>query len=975
MPNGQLVQFLDAMATYGRFRLWMSRICRRIPVVAALAVLASTPALASAASPSHYIPKSAKAHCRSGYLKKTVTITVTHNHHKVKKHQIRCVRKGSSGGSGVTFPSGLPTVTVTPTIVPTTVNHTYATTAGHTLSAGAPGVLTGAGGHGLTAQLVSGPASGTLTLAKDGAFTYAPVAGTSGIVHFTYKASDLNSTTSNPATVTIDVSPVAQGGVYAVHSSQTLFIPSSQLLAADVGSGLGASLVGSTANGSLTLDSSGATYNPNNGFSGTDAFTYQAVDSSGLHSNTVTVTINVGSGPPSIGPQTYTGAVGNTPLAVGGSRGSGPVVYQPSGSLLAGDTDPNGGTLSVVPGTQATAHGSVTIAADGSFLYTPAVGVDSGTDTFNYQVNTSEGTSATASATIDFSGARVWYVDNSFSGTSDGSAGAPFKTLGAAASAASSADQIFVFTGSGAYTPGIVLPAGVSLTGEGADLSAAGTTLLVHSGAPTISSTSGPGVTVGEGSSIAGLNVNANGGPAVLATAVNNFTVASSVSIAATSGGHDALDIGGGNGTVEVDALITASSAAGHSVHVFGRTGGTVTVAGAINDTATGISVSNGVGASVDFTGEITASTGSNQAFTATGGGSVVVTDSTSTLATTTATALDVATPATIGAAGLNFTSISVINASTGPLNGIVLNATGTSGGALLVTGVPNGSTGVPGSGGTIDNTTGAGVSVSGSGNVVLNDMVISGSVGDGISASNVPTLNVTGTQITHAGAAGVADGGNGSVAEQNFIFNADTIFGQPGAALALNGFQGGAQGAIENSTIGQLASPGSGSSGGDGIDLADTSGQFVVEVQGNTIQEIATGVGINVNELAAAEVDLTLNNTNNIQLPPGSASGDGVVINGGAGITCLNAAGDTINAPGTGLNIYAMSLAASSGTFNIQGLVGGTTTTAVETYLESGTSPVNALTGGTGAVLATGSSYAAPAGTCPTPTGLGITS
>ena len=970
MPNGQLVQFLDAMATYGRFRLWMSRICRRIPVVAALAVLASTPALASAASPSHYIPKSAKAHCRSGYLKKTVTITVTHNHHKVKKHQIRCVRKGSSGGSGVTFPSGLPTVTVTPTIVPTTVNHTYATTAGHTLSAGAPGVLTGAGGHGLTAQLVSGPASGTLTLAKDGAFTYAPVAGTSGIVHFTYKASDLNSTTSNPATVTIDVSPVAQGGVYAVHSSQTLFIPSSQLLAADVGSGLGASLVGSTANGSLTLDSSGATYNPNNGFSGTDAFTYQAVDSSGLHSNTVTVTINVGSGPPSIGPQTYTGAVGNTPLAVGGSRGSGPVVYQPSGSLLAGDTDPNGGTLSVVPGTQATAHGNVTIAADGSFRYTPAIGVDSGSDSFDYQVNTSEGTSATTSATIDFSGARVWYVDNSFSGTSDGSAGAPFKTLGPAASAASSADQIFVFTGSGAYNPGIVLPAGVSLTGEGADLSAAGATLLAHGSAPTISNTSGPGVTVGEGSRIAGLNVNANGGAGVTATGVNHFTVDSSVSIAASSGGHDALDITGGNGTVEVDAQITTSAAAGHSVNVSGRTGGTATIAGAITDGATGIVVNNQSAAVVDFTGQITASTGNNPAFTATGG-SVAVTNAASTLATTHATALDVESPATIGVAGLNFTSISVSNSLTA--NGIVLSGTGTSGGPLVVTGVPNGGTGVPASGGTISNTTGAGVSVSGSGNVVLNDMVISGSAGDGISASNVPTLNVTGTQIINAGAAGIADGGDGSVAEQNFIINADTIYGQPGAALALNGFQGGAQGAIENSTIGQPASPGSGSSGGDGIDLADTSGQFVVEAQGNTIQQVAIGVGINVSA-TPGEVDLTLNNANIIQLA-GAGSGDGVVVNGGTGITCLNAEDDTINAAGTGLNTYAMSLVAGTGTFNIQGLFGGTSTAAVETYLESGTSPVNALSGTTGQVLATGSSYAAPAGTCPTPTGLGITS
>ena len=154
---------------------------------------------------------------------------------------------------------------------------------------------------------------------------------------------------------------------------------------------------------------------------------------------------------------------------------------------------------------------------------------------------------------------------------------------------------------------------------------------------------------------------------------------------------------------------------------------------------------------------------------------------------------------------------------------------------------------------------------------------------------------------------------------------------------------------------------------------LEGSEGALVVEAQGNTIQELALGVGIDVNNgLGAAETDLTLNNVNNIQLP-GAGSGDGVAINGGAGITCLNAEDDTITAGG--VNTYAMSLAAAAGTFNIQGLTGGTSAAAVETYLESLTSPLNTLSGTAGEVLATGSSYAAPAGTCPTPTGLGITS
>jgi hypothetical protein len=946
----------------------MSRIARLLPLLAAFAASAATPAPAPAATPAYYVLTNTKAHCRGGYAKKTVTVTVKQHGKKVKRKQLRCVKKGA--GSKITFPN-LPTATVTPTIVPTAVAHTYSTTAGDTLRIAAPGVLSGASGHGLTAQLVSGTSSGSLTLGKDGSVSYVPAAGTSGIVHFSYKVVDLNSTTSTAATVTIDVDPTAQDAVYAINTNGTLVLSPGQLLAAAVGSGLSASLVGTTAHGTVTLDANGAVYTPVNGYAGQDAFSYQAVDASGLHSNTATVTVNVGSAAPVVAPQTFTGAVGNTPLQVGGTRPGTPVVYR-SGSLLSGDSDPNGGTLSVTPGTQATAHGSVTINADGTFVYTPATGFDSGSDSFSYQVDASEGTSAMATATIDFTGARVWYVGNGPSSSRDGSAGAPFATLAAAASAASSGDQIFVFTGSGAYDGGIVLPAGVSLTGAGADLQAGGSTLLAHGTAPTITNTSGPGVTVGEGSALAGLTISGNAGAGVLATNVDAFTVASSVTIAATSGAHDALDISGGTGTVEVDAAISTTSAAGHSVNVTGRTGGTVTIAGSVSDQGRGINVANQAGADVAFTGQLTVSTGTHVAFTATGGG-VSVSDSASTLATTTATALDVATPATIDVAGLNFTSISVSNGGGGPLNGIVLDQTGTGGGALTVTGVPDGGTGVPGSGGTIANTSGDGVSVSGSGDVVLNDMIISGAGGDGISASNVPMLNVTGTQVIGAALAGISDGGDGSIAEQSFVINADAIHGQPGAALSLNGFNGGAQGAIENTTIGQPAGTGSGSSGGNGIDLADTAGQFVVEIQGTTIQQVAAGNGIDVQQSTAAEVDLTLNNGDAIDLS-GAGSLDGVSIVGGAGVTCLNAADDTITAAGTGGGVYAMSLTGGAGTFNVQGL-GTFTNAAVETYLESGTNPVNTLSGTTAQVLASGATWAAPAGTCPTPSGLGITS
>ena len=69
----------------------------------------------------------------------------------------------------------------------------------------------------LTAQLVTGPANGTLTLNADGSFSYTPNAGFWGTDSFTYTATD-GPATSTPATVTITVYsvPVANNDTYTV---------------------------------------------------------------------------------------------------------------------------------------------------------------------------------------------------------------------------------------------------------------------------------------------------------------------------------------------------------------------------------------------------------------------------------------------------------------------------------------------------------------------------------------------------------------------------------------------------------------------------------------------------------------------------------------------------------------------------------------------------------------------------------------
>jgi hypothetical protein len=92
---------------------------------------------------------------------------------------------------------------------PAAANDVCAVGAGQILTVAAPGVLnndvTGAGAN-LTAELVSGPANGTLTLNADGSFSYTPTNSFSGQDSFTYLAND-GVTRSLPATVTIEVTP------------------------------------------------------------------------------------------------------------------------------------------------------------------------------------------------------------------------------------------------------------------------------------------------------------------------------------------------------------------------------------------------------------------------------------------------------------------------------------------------------------------------------------------------------------------------------------------------------------------------------------------------------------------------------------------------------------------------------------------------------------------------------------------------
>ena len=253
-----------------------------------------------------------------------------------------------------------------------------------TLSVTAPGILgndTDADGDPLTAVLVGGPASGSLSLAVDGSFTYTPNANFSGNDSFTYKAND-GVADSNTVTVTITVNPINDAPVstddaYGLNEDNTLNVSAPGVIGNDFdvdGDPLTAVLVSGTTNGSLSLNANGSfSYTPNANFNGTDSFRYQVSDgvvSSGVA--TVTLTVNAVNDAPSAGNDAY-GVAENNTLTV-----SAP-------GVLANDTDVEGSPLTAVL-VSGPLNGILTFNANGSFVYTPTP-FYFGPDSFTYRAN------------------------------------------------------------------------------------------------------------------------------------------------------------------------------------------------------------------------------------------------------------------------------------------------------------------------------------------------------------------------------------------------------------------------------------------------------------------------------------------------------------------------------------------------------------------------------------------------------------
>ncbi len=246
-------------------------------------------------------------------------------------------------------------------------------------------------GNVLRAVLTTTTLNGVLNLATNGSFTYAPGVGYRGGDRFYYRAADASFTSTSVRVKLGNTPPVAVVDVYPPAGGQPVAVtnPALGVLANDTDGEddavVLASLETQPAHGSVTMNENGTfIYNPTNGYSGTDFFTYRANDGS---EDSEPGLVKIGNTLPVAVADSQYSVFLNQTLTVSVVQG-----------VLTNDSDADGDVLTaqLITGTT---NGILNFSADGSFTYKPNVGF-SGMDTFTYRARDPVTNSVPATVTI-----------------------------------------------------------------------------------------------------------------------------------------------------------------------------------------------------------------------------------------------------------------------------------------------------------------------------------------------------------------------------------------------------------------------------------------------------------------------------------------------------------------------------------------------------------------------------------------------
>ncbi|HNB70816.1 MAG TPA: Ig-like domain repeat protein, partial [Acidobacteriota bacterium] len=428
--------------------------------------------------------------------------------------------------------------------------------------------------------------------------------------------------------------------------------------------------------------------------------------------------------------------------------------------------------------------GNVTLNTDGSFSYNPPVGFE-GTDTFNYTVTNAVG-SNTATVSITVSG-MIWFINNALGTNGDGRLTSPFNSLSAFAALNNGTsnnpaanDNIFLFTGSGAYSATLTLLNGQKLIGQGADATLASITGLTppsfsdafpttNGTDPTVTS-SGVTVTLAQNNRIQGLTLGNATTTDISGSGFGTLTLDDTT----LNGTGGALTLSSGTLAATFDSIVSTNAPASgitFSSSVIGSlTSPTTTIT---NPTQSGISIASSASGTFSF-GNTTLNTSGAVGLSITGSAATInfqdldiapdsgvsaigVSTFTGTLTSTTGTiacsniqAISIAGTSTASRANLNMVLTSVSTSSA--TNGITLTNVAKASGAtnsFAITGDGGGSNNA--SGGTItgSGSSNAGINLTSANDVSLGYLSIQNSGTDGILATSCQSFSLTRTNIT----------------------------------------------------------------------------------------------------------------------------------------------------------------------------------------------------------------------------------
>lgn len=277
----------------------------------------------------------------------------------------------------------------------------------------------------LSASVVDQPQSGVVAISASGAFSYVPGPDFAGEDSFTYELTD-GSGAAASATVTLTVRPVndaptVEDLALATEVGVPLVVEAPGLLegAEDAeGDALTVSLRTGAVNGTVTLGQAGAfTYTPDAGFTGEDSFTFTLDDGNGGSVNAV-ATVTVADFPLAAANDAYA-LEEDTVLTVDAGAG-----------VLANDSLPTSlADALTVSVTEDVASGTLALADDGSFAYTPSADFF-GEDGFTYALSDGDGTTVTGRVTLTVEGVNDAPVVAAFAGDAVAGTTEVFETPG-----------------------------------------------------------------------------------------------------------------------------------------------------------------------------------------------------------------------------------------------------------------------------------------------------------------------------------------------------------------------------------------------------------------------------------------------------------------------------------------------------------------------------------------------------------------